>query len=88
MQDILETATTEIADVVLPAQALSEREGTFTSGERRVQRFYAAVPVKGDSRPDFAITSRLPSTWALSWKVHPFRWCSTFLRIQSRRLQI
>ena len=59
VQDILETATTEIADVVLPAQAYSEREGTFTSGERRVQRFYSAVPVKGDARPDFAITSQI-----------------------------
>jgi NADH-quinone oxidoreductase subunit G len=59
VQDILETATTEIADVVFAAQAFTEREGTFTSGERRVQRFYAAVPAKGDSKPDFAITSQL-----------------------------
>jgi NADH-quinone oxidoreductase subunit G len=59
VQDILETATTEIADVVFPAQAYTEREGTFTSGERRVQRFYAAVPVKGDAKPDFAITSQV-----------------------------
>lgn len=59
VQDILETATTEIADVVLPAQAFTEREGTFTSGERRVQRFYAAVPVTGDAKPDFAITSQI-----------------------------
>ncbi len=57
VQDVLETATTEIADVVLPAQAFSEREGTFTSGERRVQRFYRAVPPEGDSKADFAITS-------------------------------
>ena len=57
VQDILETETTEIADVVFPAQAFTEREGTFVSGERRVQRFYAAVPAQGDSKPDFAITS-------------------------------
>jgi len=59
VQDILETATAEIADVVFPAQAFTEREGTFTSGERRAQRFYAAVPAKGDAKPDFAITSQL-----------------------------
>jgi NADH-quinone oxidoreductase subunit G len=59
VQDILETATTEIADVVFPAQAFTEREGTFTSGERRVQRFYTAVPAKGDSKPDFVITSQI-----------------------------
>ena len=59
VQDVLETATTEIADVVLPAQAFSEREGTFTSGERRVQCFYRAVPPEGDSKPDFTITSMI-----------------------------
>ena len=59
VQDVMETATTEIADVVLPAQAFTEREGTFTSGERRAQRFYPAVPVTGESKPDFAITAQI-----------------------------
>src|SRR6266498_19138 len=59
VQDVMETATTEIADVILPAQVYTEREGTLTSGERRVQRFYSAVPATGDSKPDFAITSQL-----------------------------
>jgi NADH-quinone oxidoreductase subunit G len=58
-QDVMETATTDIADIVLPAQAFTEREGTLTSGERRVQRFYAAVPVTGEAKPDFAITSQI-----------------------------
>jgi NADH-quinone oxidoreductase subunit G len=61
VQDVMETATTEIADVILPAQAFTEREGTLTSGERRVQRFYAAVPPTGESEEDFAITARLAS---------------------------
>jgi NADH-quinone oxidoreductase subunit G len=59
VQDIMQTATTEIADVVLAAQAYTEREGTYTSGERRVQRFYPAVSVKGDCKPDFAITAQI-----------------------------
>ncbi len=59
VQDVMETATTEIADVLLPAQAFTEREGTLTSGERRVQRFYPAVPVTGDAKADFAITSQI-----------------------------
>ena len=59
VQDVMETATTEIADVVLPAQAFTEREGTLTSGERRTQRFYPAVPVTGESKPDFAITAQI-----------------------------
>ena len=59
VQDVMETATTEIADVVLPAQAFTEREGTLTSGNRHVQRFYRAVPVTGEAKPDFAITSQI-----------------------------
>jgi NADH-quinone oxidoreductase subunit G len=59
VQDISLTATAGLADVVLPAQAYTEREGTFTSGERRAQRFYPAVPVTGEARPDFAITAQL-----------------------------
>ncbi|HJR79813.1 MAG TPA: NADH-quinone oxidoreductase subunit NuoG [Anaerolineales bacterium] len=59
VQDVIETATTEIADVVFPAQVFTEREGTLTSGERRVQRFYSAVPPTGESKADFSITSQL-----------------------------
>jgi len=59
VQDVMETKTTEMADVVLPAQAFTERDGTLTSGERRVQRFYPAVPATGDSKPDFAITAQI-----------------------------
>lgn len=54
-QDILETATTRLADIVLPAAAYTEREGTFTSSERRVQRFYPAVPARPGTKADFAL---------------------------------
>jgi len=43
----------------LPVQAFTEREGTFTSGERRVQRFYPAVPARPGCRPDYAITAEI-----------------------------
>jgi NADH-quinone oxidoreductase subunit G len=46
-----------LADVVLPAQAYIERDGSYTSGERRVQRFYPAVPPRGEARADYAITA-------------------------------
>jgi NADH-quinone oxidoreductase subunit G len=59
VQDISLTATAGLADVVLPAQAYTEREGTFTSGERRAQRFYPAIPATGEARPDFVITSQI-----------------------------
>lgn len=59
VQDLFLTATARLADVVLPAQAFTEREGSYTSGERRVQRFYPAVPALAACLPDFAITARL-----------------------------
>jgi NADH-quinone oxidoreductase subunit G len=59
VQDVMRTATTEIAEVVLPARTFTEREGTLTSGERRVQRFYAAVPPTGESRADYFITAQV-----------------------------
>ncbi len=66
VQDILETITVRQADVVLAACAYTEREGTFTSGERRVQRYYPVVPRYGDSRPDFAITAALGAQLGLN----------------------
>ena len=61
VQDLFQTATAELADVVLPAQAYTERDGTFTSGERRVQRFYPAVPPLGESKADYAIVAEVAS---------------------------
>ncbi len=59
VQELFPTASAQLADVVLPAQTLFERDGTYTSGERRVQRFYPAVPPRGETQPDFAITAQL-----------------------------
>jgi NADH-quinone oxidoreductase subunit G len=53
------SATTSQADVVFPAQSFIERDGTFTSGERVVQRFYTAVQAWGDCLPDWQILARL-----------------------------
>jgi len=57
VQELFLTETAKVADVVLPAQAFSERDGSFTSGERRVQRFYPATPPLGEAKADFAIAA-------------------------------
>jgi NADH-quinone oxidoreductase subunit G len=58
-QELFLTKTAELADVVLPAQAYTERDGSFTSGERRVQRFYPVVQSRGQTKADFAITAEI-----------------------------
>ncbi len=59
VQDLFLTETARRADVVLPALAYLERGGTYTSGERRVQRFYPAVPAPAGLQPDYAIAAAL-----------------------------
>jgi NADH-quinone oxidoreductase subunit G len=59
VQELFLTATAKLADVVLPAQAFTEREGCFTSGERRVQRYFPAVPEPPQSKADFAVAAAI-----------------------------
>jgi NADH-quinone oxidoreductase subunit G len=53
------TATTKMADVVLPVAAFTEREGTYTSAERRVQVFHLAIDGHAGVLPDYAVAARL-----------------------------
>jgi NADH-quinone oxidoreductase subunit G len=46
------------AKVALPVQSFAERDGTFTNGERRVQRFYTAQGPMGSALPSWQILSR------------------------------
>ncbi len=55
VQELFPTDTVQRADVVLPARSSLERDGTFTSLMRRVQRFDAAAAPVGESRPGWAI---------------------------------
>jgi len=59
VQDLFLTATAELADVVLPAQSFVERAGTFTNGERRVQRLYPAVMEPSGSLADWKIVAEV-----------------------------
>jgi formate dehydrogenase alpha subunit len=48
VQDMFLTETTKYADVILPGASFAEKDGTFTNGERRVQRIRKAIePVAG-----------------------------------------
>jgi len=58
-QDILETETTRLASIVLPAAAYTEREGTYTSAERRVQRFNPAIPARPGTKADYVLTAEI-----------------------------
>ena len=44
VQEIFPTETTKYADVILPAASFAECDGTFTNGERRIQRVNKAIP--------------------------------------------
>lgn len=55
VQDIFLTETAEKADVILPAAAFAEKDGTFTNSERRVQRIRKAINSPGESKADWEI---------------------------------
>ena len=59
VQELYMTESARNANVVLPVQASMEREGSLVSGERRVQRFYRAVPPLGESKADYEITAAI-----------------------------
>ena len=50
VQEIFLTATAKMADVVLPAAAWAEKDGSYTSMERRVQWIDQAVPPAGEAK--------------------------------------
>lgn len=52
VQEIFMTETAKLAHVVLPGASFLEKEGTFTNGERRIQRVQQVIEPVGDSKPD------------------------------------
>jgi NADH-quinone oxidoreductase subunit G len=67
VQELFLTETAKRADVVLPAVSFAERDGTYTNAERRVQRFYAALPITVDARPDWEIFGDIGRRMGMDW---------------------
>ncbi len=59
VQDIFLTETAEFADVILPASAFFEKEGTFTNTDRRVQIGRPALEPPGQARLDWEIVCEI-----------------------------
>ena len=72
VQDIFVTETAQLADVILPASAWAEKDGTVTNTNRQVQMGRAAVPLPGDARPDWWIIQEIARRLGLAWNYsHP-----------------
>src|SRR5258708_9638185 len=72
VQDIFFSETCKFADVVLPACPSLEKEGTFTSTERRIQRLYQVFEPTDGSRPDWQIVQQLANRLGADWNYqHP-----------------
>lgn len=65
VQELTLSKTVAMADVVLPALPFTERQGTYTNGERRVQRFYPALPATLGVYADFTIAARIAARLGL-----------------------
>ena len=67
VQDIFLTETAAFADVILPATAFPEKDGTFTNTDRRVQLGRKAVPAPGEAKQDWWIIQEIALRMGLSW---------------------
>jgi predicted molibdopterin-dependent oxidoreductase YjgC len=59
VQDIVNSETAQIADVVLPGAALSEKQGSVTNLEGRIQSFDPVVRPPGKAKADWEILDLL-----------------------------
>jgi formate dehydrogenase major subunit len=72
VQDIFLTETAYLADVVLPATAWPEKDGTVTNTDRMVQLGRKALKAPGDAREDLWIIVELAKRLGLPWTyTHP-----------------
>ncbi len=67
VQDIFLTETAYLADVVLPATAWPEKDGTVTNTDRMVQIGRKAVDPPGEAREDLWIIQEIAQRMGLAW---------------------
>jgi NADH:ubiquinone oxidoreductase subunit E len=67
VQDNLDNETVPFADVVLPAAAWGEDEGTYTNCERRVSRVRRAVSAPEEAKPETWIFTQLARRLGQDW---------------------
>ena len=65
--DIFPTETTRFADVIFPAAAWSEDDGTFTNSERRVSRVRTVSQAPGQAKPNWWIFKELAKRLGHDW---------------------
>ncbi len=72
VQDIFFSNTCRYADVVLPGAPSLEKDGTFTSTERRVQRLYEVLEPLENCQPDWKIIQSVANRLGAGWDYrHP-----------------
>ena len=72
VQDLFLTETAMYADVVLPASAWPEKDGTVTNTNRQVQMGRTALPLPGEARQDWWIIQEIARRIGLDWRYeHP-----------------
>lgn len=67
VQDIFLTETCSYADVILPASAWPEKDGTVTNTNRQVQMGRTALPLPGEARQDLWIIQDLAQRLGCKW---------------------
>jgi formate dehydrogenase major subunit len=72
VQDLFLTETAAYADVILPASAWPEKDGTVTNTNRQVQMGRQALPLPGEAKVDWWITQEIAKRIGLPWNyTHP-----------------
>src|SRR5271163_814601 len=72
VQDIFLTETAAYADVILPASAWPEKDGTVTNTNRQVQMGRQALPLPGEAKQDLWIIQEIARRIGLAWTYsHP-----------------